>query len=297
MTLAGLTLQKTLGTRSPQMQRTTAIAVPILLLRGDFADDLEVSVPPAVFPSHGLGLDAEGAPVVPPPLQIVEEYHPPADDPPPPDIPPEPPLAELPPSFGAVSEEYYDGVLFLGDSRTVGLALYGRMGSADYFADVGMNLFNLFKKSVGDQNFASQSLEALLGKKKYHTIYLMLGINELNYNTKSITQKLTEVLEHIKTLQPDAVLVLEANLAVTKHKESSSNLTLTRIREVNALLAARADGESILYLDVNPYFCDSSGYLRSDVTSDGVHPYAAEYKAWAQWLKDNGGITKFDPAR
>ena len=64
-------------------------------------------------------------------------------------------------TFSKVEEDYFDTALFIGDSRTVGLALYGRLGQADYFADVGMSVFNLFDKSVSDDHFAKQDLRSL----------------------------------------------------------------------------------------------------------------------------------------
>ncbi len=37
-------------------------------------------------------------------------------------------------------------VLFIGDSRTVGLSEYGDLGNADVFADSGMSVFNLLDR-------------------------------------------------------------------------------------------------------------------------------------------------------
>ena len=51
-----------------------------------------------------------------------------------------------------------------------------------------------------------------------------------------------------------------------------------------------ADGEQSFYLDVNPVFCDAEGYLKDDMTGDGVHPYAAGYTLWADWLREHGII-------
>jgi lysophospholipase L1-like esterase len=96
-------------------------------------------------------------------------------------------------------------------------------------------------------------------------------------------------LNDIRTLQPDALIVLEANLGVTKAKEAkNSQISMERIRSLNEKIKSYTDEKQIFYLDVNPLFEDESGYLRSDVTSDGTHPYAIEYKNWAIWLKEHG---------
>ena len=41
-------------------------------------------------------------------------------------------------------ESFFDDALFIGDSRMVSSAYYARLGKADYFTDVGMNVFQMF---------------------------------------------------------------------------------------------------------------------------------------------------------
>ncbi|MFQ8823475.1 MAG: hypothetical protein ACLR8Q_01045 [[Ruminococcus] lactaris] len=64
--------------------------------------------------------------------------------------------------LGAVSPDLTD-VLFIGDSRTVGLSEYGDLGNADVFADSGMSVFNLLdskpKKGAGSDKTLNQLLE------------------------------------------------------------------------------------------------------------------------------------------
>lgn len=48
----------------------------------------------------------------------------------------------------------------------------------------------------------------------------MLGTNELGYDYSSIIRKYRSVVDTIKTRQPNAVIVLEANLHVTAEKSS-----------------------------------------------------------------------------
>ena len=77
---------------------------------------------------------------------------------------------------------YFDDALFIGDSRTVGLSQYGRLGRADYFASTGMTVFNVLKeKRFPTTDLAKQDLPSLLSAKRYGKIYLILGINEIGY--------------------------------------------------------------------------------------------------------------------
>ena len=194
-------------------------------------------------------------------------------------------------TFGAVEDSYFDDALFIGDSRTVGLSQYGRLGQADYFADVGLTVFNLWDKALSDTNFERQTLETLLSGRTYGKIYLMLGINELGYPMDSLLSQYQSTMSAIRKLQPQADLLLCANLHVTRTASAGTSwLTMENLCRLDAEIEAMADGEHSFYLDVNPVFCDAEGYLQDDMTGDGVHPYAAGYTLWADWLREHGII-------
>lgn len=65
----------------------------------------------------------------------------------------------------------------------------------------------------------------------------MLGINELGYEYSSIIKKYQSVVDTIQSLQPGAILVLQANLHVTGNKSASSstynNEKINRLQQRN----------------------------------------------------------------
>ena len=192
--------------------------------------------------------------------------------------------------FHTVDESYFDHTLFIGDSRTQGLSQHARLGKADYFAQAGMTVFNLFKERVSDCGFGTTDLKTLLQKRKYERIYLMLGINEIGYPMNGIKNQYEAVLKEIQALQPDATIILEANMHVARKKEKANpSFRLANIEELNQIIASFADQKQIFYIDVNEVstFVDEEGYLRDDVSVDGVHPNVPYYKNWAQWLCEN----------
>ena len=115
-------------------------------------------------------------------------------------------------------KEDFSGVLFIGDSRTVGLSEYGDLGQAEVFADSGMSVFTLFNKTVKLRSQEKSGLEELLCSRKFDTIFFMLGINELGYDYDSIVKQYKRTVEKVHELQPDAAIVLGANLHVTAEK-------------------------------------------------------------------------------
>lgn len=178
-------------------------------------------------------------------------------------------------------------MLFIGDSRTAGLSEYGELGQAEVFADSGMSVFNLFDSRVKTKRGGRQTLQELLSQNQFQTIYLMLGINELGYEYSSIIKKYQSVVETIQSLQPEAVLVLQANLHVTgKKSSSSSTYNNEKLNRLNSGIQAIAEEHSCFYLDVNPVFDDENGNLRADYSTDGSHILGKYYFVWVDWLKE-----------
>ena len=163
----------------------------------------------------------------------------------------------------AVSEsdinEDFSSVLFIGDSRTVGLSEYGDLGQADVFANSGMSVFDLFEARVSVKGGEKKTLEEVFASENYRTIYLMLGINELGYEDKAIVNQYRSVVERIREEQPAAALVLEANLHVTGEKAAKSNIfNNQRIDALNKLGMGGVDSQRRMNCVI---FCSSLAML------------------------------------
>ncbi|MBS1348017.1 MAG: hypothetical protein HP052_00860 [Firmicutes bacterium] len=268
MAIAGVLAKHTIGKASTQVQNSLAIVVPLLMVQDPAAfqipvsDTVDTNISPCQLPAAALvGLQSA---LTPDKTAAASHPHP-------------------------VEESYFDDALFIGDSRTEGLAQYGRLGQADYFASSGMTVFNVLDKNSDDINFTSTGLTSLLASKQYGKIYIMLGINELGYAFDSLMQQYRQVLDSIRSAQPAAKIILCANIYVTKEKSAAvSWLSHDNITRLNNSIAGLADNKTIFYLDANELFCDASGYLHPTMTGDGVHPYATGYQAWATWLKEHG---------
>lgn len=194
----------------------------------------------------------------------------------------------------AVDESYWDGVLFIGDSRTDGLKMYAPFAGADYFCGSSFTSYDILEDSttvtIDGTNY---TLKQLLSERTYHAVYIMLGINEIGHSLDGIQVKLTTLMDTVRQYQPQAYLVMQANLKCTRAvEERNSELTQPLINNLNAMIASLADNETIFYIDVNPLFCDDEGYLKDDLTKDGAHPYAANYATWKDFLSQNGVVKK-----
>lgn len=187
-------------------------------------------------------------------------------------------------------KEDFSGVLFIGDSRTVGLSEYGDLGQAEVFADSGMSVFTLFNKTVKLRSQEKSGLEELLCSRKFDTIFFMLGINELGYDYDSIVKQYKRTVEKVHELQPDAAIVLGANLHVTAEKASGSSIyNNDRINALNRDIKSMAEASGYVYLDVNQVFDDENGNLAAGYSSDGAHVLGKYYSVWVDWIRETLG--------
>ena len=201
----------------------------------------------------------------------------------------QPETTKAPPS----DEEYFSDTLFLGDSRTVGLYLYAKIPGATYFARTSMNVYNVFDDKVSEtKDTSSYNLAELLTTKQFGKIYILLGINEIGYSHSSVVKNYSTVIDYIRQYQPNAKIIIQSNMHVTKQKSDSSPNVFanSRIDELNSRLSALADNKNIFYLDFVSVFDDSTGNMSTEYSGDGVHLYAKCYKLWREWILENGKI-------
>ena len=186
--------------------------------------------------------------------------------------------------------EYYKDTLFIGDSRTAGLYIYGRIEGASYFARTSMNVGNCFNGSKSETGTGSLSLEAYLKKNRFGKIYILLGINEIGYSYDWIVTRYEKLISRLQELQPGAVIVIQSNMHVTKAKSDSSPKTFnnTRINELNRRLSGLADGKKVFYLSFESIFDGADGNMNPDYSGDGVHLKAKSYKIWRDYLLSEG---------
>ncbi len=195
---------------------------------------------------------------------------------------------EVPSTVSPGTNETFSDTLFIGDSRTVGLFEYGDLGQAEVFANSGMSVFNLFQTQVTLKNGTKQSLDEVLSSNRYSSIYLMLGINELGYEEQSILRQYRAVVEQIRAKQPQASLILEANLHVTREKAAKSDIYNNRkIDALNKAIETIAEEAGCRYLDVNSLFDDETGNLSANYSTDGSHILGKYYSVWVDWIRSS----------
>lgn len=196
--------------------------------------------------------------------------------------------------FTAVSEDYFNDALFIGDSRTVGLCEYAGMREhADFYAATSLTIYNVFespKKVAQLDDGTKVTIEEALSQKQYKKIYIMLGINELGRGTtESFFTVYANTVNRIRQLQPDAIIFIQGIMRVSGQKSRTDKVfNNEKINARNEALAAMANNHDIFYLEVNDAVCDANGDLVTEYTFDQIHLKAKYYQLWKNYLLGHG---------
>ena len=199
-------------------------------------------------------------------------------------------------TFGKVDTDYVDDVLFIGDSRTVGLQANSDLQNAVFFAETGISNVGLLYDYLYVEGYGSYDLEDLLSEYHFGKIYLSCGINGLGSGPEECFEDFKEILNLVKEYQPTSIIVIQANLKVTADfAYGNYAVNNERLQQYNELLASLADNDTIFYLDISKPFENSAGDLADSNSYDGLHMYPEAYQQWADFLKDHGIVEKMVP--
>ena len=200
----------------------------------------------------------------------------------------EPPQTE--PVYVQLDESWFDDALFIGDSRTVGMKNYYRLGEAEYFTNIGMNIYSVFAQMDKHPVYGYIFLEDFLQMETFGKIYIGIGLNECNYEYDFIREGFDKLIKMIKQYQPDCKIILQS-IMMCSEKTAKHNWYFDQenLGNINAIIESFADGETVFYIDSNEWIVDETGYLPADMTHDGIHLYGTGYEEWAMWIMEKSG--------
>lgn len=188
-----------------------------------------------------------------------------------------------------VEKSWFDDAVFIGDSRTEGLANCDGLGDAAYYALKGLMVSTVGTKPAVEAGGRKVSVLQALGMKKFGKVYVMLGVNELGWSSsQTFVEKYADMVDEIRKDQPDAKIYLQSILPVTAEKSASSAVyTNRKIDSYNQAIQKIAEQKKVRYLAVNTAVSDASGCLPADASADGVHLNAAYCGKWSEYLRSH----------
>ncbi len=135
------------------------------------------------------------------------------------------------------------------------------------------------------------------------TIFVMIGINDLIHEVddKTILLNQKRMIRQLKSVHPGTQVVVQSILphngeaATWEGRDRLLRLPNKRIRKINRSLKALADAEGAFFLNLYPLFTDTQGFLRSELSTDGLHLNEKGYQIWSIALQMYSGMRLGEP--
>lgn len=180
-----------------------------------------------------------------------------------------------------VSNDYFEGTLFLGDSRTVALRNNAYIKPENTFAINGISHVTYLTQMFTDTSTGiTGDIFEIVKVRKPKRIYVALGVNGLAYiNSVTFISKYGELIDKLSSASPESIIIIEGILPVNEvNYNKNPNLNNKNIDSMNEKLLEMAINKGIYFLDLSSLLKDANNQLASQYDSgDGIHFSATGY--------------------
>lgn len=145
----------------------------------------------------------------------------------------------------------------------------------------------------GETSLGLQKRLAVFDQTQPKRIFVMIGINDLQRGSgdQELLDAYWQIIMHLRQAHPGVMIVVQSILphagasTTAESREQLLAVPNDRIHKLNKQLAAIAQEARVEYLDLYPLFADSEGFLRSELTTDGLHLSPQGYLVWRSALQ------------
>ena len=173
---------------------------------------------------------------------------------------------------GSMSKDYLQSCIFLGDSRIVGMALYGYIDTNTALAQIGLNHNNAMDITYSTSTGEIYTFDSYLVTHPSKVIYICSGVNGLTQNESRFKADYQELVEHVKYLCPDSNVVIQSIWPSRDDGMYTATVSNEKIDYYNEYLYDLAAEEDCYYLDIQGALKDEEGQMMKQYDSgDGLH--------------------------
>ena len=238
--------------------------------------EITTTTPPPVSESDTLS--QSGAPE--PPESTTDETTPDSEE-----NPEETTTAPITP-VASYNRGFFDNDLFIGDSISTGLYLYGFLDKANVFAEVGLNP----ESALYHQIEGVTSIEKTAAMQP-RNIYIMLGTNGLAFlDGNYMANKLVELIAELEVACPTANIYVITIPPVTAAHEAEGQETMDMVNAYNSEIRDLCRIGGYGCIDLCTLLQDGNGYLAAQYAeADGLHFLGDAYIAMLSYIEQNAG--------
>lgn len=161
-----------------------------------------------------------------------------------------------------------DNAVFVGDFITTGISGYGYVDESRVFSDNGLTSDRM-------DNYTNDIVKE---KPKY--VFIMIGVNDLNYGTRNaddIYNFVTEFITDLKSKLPTTEICVLSTLPVSSRVSSTTAIKQEQIDNLNKKYEENAASLKITYIDVASAYKADDGFIDGQVTDNGLNLKNAYY--------------------
>ena len=191
-----------------------------------------------------------------------------------------------------VEDDYFNDVVFVGDSVTAGIKLYQTAKNALVLSKTGLNVTTISNPIEIDGNDAN--ILDVIQKSGRKKIYVMLGSNGIGWLDDNYMIRLyCNWLNQLRQKVPGALIFVQSVLPITKelsdiNSEKENLLTNEKILSYNLALQNMCTQNKFYFLDVASEFRDEWNALPDEASPvDGIHINAKYYNLWLSYIKSH----------
>lgn len=181
---------------------------------------------------------------------------------------------------------FFDNDLFIGDSISTGLYLYGFLDKSNVFAEVGLNPESAVYHQIDGVTCVSKT-----AAMQPRNIYIMLGTNGLAYfDGAYMANKLVELIAELEIACPTANIYVITIPPVTAAHEAEGQETMEMVKAYNTRLKEICSLGGYGCIDLCALLQDENGYLAARYAeADGLHFLGDAYIAMLSYVEQCAG--------
>lgn len=192
-------------------------------------------------------------------------------------------------------EDYVKNTLFIGDSNTARINLYGLLGLENV---IGI-------ESMGIQNVPAQQCVYFYDRENPVTIpeavkmmqpmriVICFGTNNLAaFDADEFIDAYKTAIDSIHEAYSYADIIISAVPPLGSNYSGNKDINLKKVDQFNDALIDFAKDEKLTFLDITEVLADKTGYMKEDyVITDGIHVSKTGFQALGRYFRTHAHIT------
>lgn len=196
-----------------------------------------------------------------------------------------------------LGDEYLKHIVFLGDSLTYGLKVYGLLDGGRDTKQVWVpSNGTLLLSNVADAKIfypdtgTEITVREAVSLKKPEILVISLGINGISFlGEKDFTAQLSNLIAEVKKQSPETTVILQSMFPVAASYQLQKSINNNKICRGNYWMAKAACDNGAYFLNTAEVLVGSDGYLPEDMQSgDGLHLSISAYKIVLEYIRTHG---------